>query len=190
MTRTRRSRDEVIPDLRDTFRRHGYDGASLNLISDATGLGRASLYHHFPGGKDEMVEAALDDVQAMVDTQIIAVLNTDAAPDARLAAMAKALSAYYQDGRLGCLCATLALTAPMYRDRVRKIFERWEAALSRLAVEEGLDQLAANRAAEAALASIQGALVLAAAQARPEPFRRALRNLPVVLLGDSRTNRR
>lgn len=58
------SREELVALLAEVFRRHGYDGASMAEISAATGLGRSSLYHWFPGGKDEMAAAVL---QATVD---------------------------------------------------------------------------------------------------------------------------
>lgn len=53
-------KDTYIPCLLQLFRQYGYDGATLARISEATGLGKASLYHHFPGGKDEMVQAVMD----------------------------------------------------------------------------------------------------------------------------------
>ena len=58
------SRDEVVDRLLTAFRRKGYDGASLADLSAATGLGRSSLYHYFPGGKEEMARAVLDRADA------------------------------------------------------------------------------------------------------------------------------
>ena len=56
------SRQEVIERLMLVVRRCGYDGASLAKLSKATGLGKSSLYHYFPAGKDDMVRAVLDHV--------------------------------------------------------------------------------------------------------------------------------
>src|ERR1700760_3884089 len=38
----------------------GLQGASFSEILQASGAPRGSLYHHFPGGKDELVLAALE----------------------------------------------------------------------------------------------------------------------------------
>ena len=38
----------------------GLQGASFSEILEASGAPRGSLYHHFPGGKDELVLAALE----------------------------------------------------------------------------------------------------------------------------------
>ena len=47
--------DTVLAALVQTFRQHGYEGASLSMLSQASGLGRSSLYHYFPNGKKEML---------------------------------------------------------------------------------------------------------------------------------------
>jgi TetR/AcrR family transcriptional repressor of lmrAB and yxaGH operons len=181
---SRRTREDVIPEIRDVFRRLGYDGTSLTAISEATGLGRASLYHHFPGGKDEMVGAALDDVEVMMDGQVIAELRrNDRPPAKRLKAMMDQLTLFHEGGRAACLCGVLALTAPALRPRVRTIFGRWLDALADLAHEAGRSRSRARAAAEEALARIEGALILAAAQGNTKPFQSALRDLPRVLFG-------
>ncbi len=183
MTTTRRTREDVIPEIRDVFRRHGYDGASLTAISEATGLGRASLYHHFPGGKDEMVGAALDDVEAMLDTRIIAALRqSNRRPLARLKAMSEELMVFHAGGKAACLCGILALTAPALQPRVQKLFGRWLDALADLAEEAGRSRAQSRHAAEDALARIEGALVLTAAQGDTQLFQRALNDLPRILL--------
>ena len=57
MARMVAERADTLPGLAEAFREHGYAGASLSVIGEATGLGRGSLYHFFPGGKREMAEA-------------------------------------------------------------------------------------------------------------------------------------
>ena len=44
--------DELLEKLTKVFTSYGYDGASLTILSSATGLKRASLYHRFPGERD------------------------------------------------------------------------------------------------------------------------------------------
>lgn len=69
-------KDTYIPCLLRLFREYGYDGATLSKISQATGLGKASLYHHFPGGKDEMVETVLDYLERWSGENILPVLQS------------------------------------------------------------------------------------------------------------------
>ena len=42
---------DLVDKLTDIFCEYGYDGTSLTILSQNTGLGRASLYYHFPGEK-------------------------------------------------------------------------------------------------------------------------------------------
>ena len=58
-TEATRSREEIVLALFDLFRRAGYEGVSIGEISAATGLGRSSLYHYFPGGKADMAAAVI-----------------------------------------------------------------------------------------------------------------------------------
>ena len=62
MPRVISERADALPALAEVFREHGFEGASLSLISERTGLGKGSLYHFFPGGKEEMAAAVLDDI--------------------------------------------------------------------------------------------------------------------------------
>lgn len=68
-------KETYIPYLLRLFRQYGYDGATLSKISEATGLGKASLYHHFPGGKDEMVEVVLDSLECWLDQNVVSTLR-------------------------------------------------------------------------------------------------------------------
>ena len=53
---------DVLPALGEVFREHGFEGASLSVIGKRTGLGKGSLYHFFPGGKEEMAAAVLTEI--------------------------------------------------------------------------------------------------------------------------------
>ena len=61
--------------LGEVFRAHGYEGATLALISEATGLGKGSLYHLFPGGKEQMAAEVLADIDAWFELNIYAPLR-------------------------------------------------------------------------------------------------------------------
>ncbi|MBT5897125.1 MAG: helix-turn-helix transcriptional regulator, partial [Rhodospirillaceae bacterium] len=48
------------------FRRRGYSGTGLRDILAASGAARGSLYHHFPGGKEEIGAAAVTSAGGLV----------------------------------------------------------------------------------------------------------------------------
>ena len=59
MPATKVTDDEVFQNIAEVFRTYGYEGASIRLLSEATGLERASLYHRFPNGKEGMAVAVI-----------------------------------------------------------------------------------------------------------------------------------
>jgi AcrR family transcriptional regulator len=102
-------KETYIPCLLRLFRQYGYDGATLAKISEATGLGKASLYHHFPGGKDEMVETVLDYLERWMDQNILQILKSSSDPLTRLQQMCNRVSEVYEGGKQPCLSAILLL---------------------------------------------------------------------------------
>jgi AcrR family transcriptional regulator len=60
--RTLYERADVVPLLAEIFRELGFEGATLSRITERTGIGKGSLYHFFPGGKEEMAAAVLAEV--------------------------------------------------------------------------------------------------------------------------------
>lgn len=52
-------RDRIIEEARRQLARHGFKRASLAAIVARLGVTKSALYHHFPGGKGEIIDACL-----------------------------------------------------------------------------------------------------------------------------------
>jgi TetR/AcrR family transcriptional regulator, lmrAB and yxaGH operons repressor len=170
------TRDEVVARLLAVFRDDGYDGASLADLSAATGLGKSSLYHHFPGGKEQMAEAVLDRLSGTLQSALLDPLAGPGSPQDRLSAMLDRIDALYCGGRQPCLVGAFALgsRAETFRDRLGSVFAGWIAALAACLVESGQTDSAARLLAERTVALIQGALVLSKATGDTGAFERCL----------------
>ncbi len=83
------SREDLLDRLLLVFRDRGFEGATIAEIARATGLGKASLYHHFPGGKVEMAETLVREVCAHLDREVFAVLKVKGSPSRRVQRMVK-----------------------------------------------------------------------------------------------------
>lgn len=179
-------KETYIPCLLRLFRQYGYDGATLSKISEATGLGKASLYHHFPGGKDEMVEAVLDYLEHWMEQNILQLLKSQDDPKSRLQLMCDRLSEVYDGGKQPCLFAILLLGSArdVFHDRVQSIYQQWIEAITALLIESGMDQTLAQERGEDAVIAIQGALILSQGLNTPVPFQRIVRELPRELCND------
>lgn len=172
------SREVVLDRLTETFKSCGYDGASLADLSKATGLGKSSLYHHFPGGKEEMAAAVLDRLATQLSTTLLAPLGEGGPPRARIATMLDRVDAIYAGGERPCLLGAIALdsVAPLFRTQLSGIFAAWVDALSAVLAEAGHGG-DAPRLARDVVARIQGALVLARATGETTAFKEILETL-------------
>ncbi len=178
------SREEVVDRLMKVFRRTGYDGASLSELSTATGLGKSSLYHHFPDGKDGMVHAVLDRLAEQLEVGMFAPMRGEGTPKRRLEAMVHAVDAFYRHGNEACVLAQLVLGASHERFRapLRRIFTTWTEAIADLLVEGGVPRKTARERAEDAVLRIEGALVLSGGLGDRQVFARTLKSISSSLL--------
>lgn len=173
-------REAYIPSLHSLFRQYGYDGATLTKIAQVTGLGKASLYHHFPGGKDDMATAVLDYTERWLQEHILSLLAGEGSPEERLAQMCQQINDLYAAGTQPCLLAILhsGTGRDLFHERVRVILEVWIEAIAAVLVEIGLDAHLARQSSEDTLLAIQGALMLSLTLDNPAIFQRTLQRLP------------
>lgn len=183
--RASKSRDDAVAAITETFREHGFEGASLSRLSEASGLGRSSLYHYFPKGKEDMAAAALDRVGKIFGAEVIAPLRGDDPPAIRLGKALAAIERFYAGGEKACLIehfgmSDAAAAAPGVAKAHTEALIGAFAATSRAA---GFPAADAKLRAEQAVVEIEGALVVARALGTKKPFTRALARLPEILLG-------
>ena len=175
----------MLPLLAEVFREHGYEGASLSLISKATGLGKGSLYHFFPGGKEEMAVAVLAEIDGWFEANVFRPLRETNDPRAAVATMFATTAEYFRSGRRVCLVGALSLSdaRDRFAGRLRDYFARWVEALTAALARAGHGPKAAGAIAEEAVGGIQGAVVLARALDRPDVFEQILTGLRARCLG-------
>jgi AcrR family transcriptional regulator len=61
-------RREILAAARSCFARHGYEGATVRRLEEATGLSRGAIFHHFRDKDSLFLAVAEDDAAAMVET--------------------------------------------------------------------------------------------------------------------------
>lgn len=172
MARMVAERADVLPALGECFREHGFEGASLALISAATGFGKGSLYHFFPGGKAEMATAVLAEIDGWFEREVFAPLRETEPAAAGLARMFEATEAYFRSGRRVCLigCFALGDVRDRFAHAVKDYFARWVDALEAALVRHGFGASEARALAEDVVGGVQGAIVLSRALDDPKVF--------------------
>lgn len=179
--------EHLLDRLTEVFCVHGYEGASLSRITEATGLQRSSLYHRFPGGKTDMVKAVLDRAGSWLEAHLLGPLSGGGSPRERVETMTLRLAEFYGDGGKSCLLDTLSLgdEGSELKSHVDQALRGWVTALSKVARDAGFDRAEARRRAEDAVVLIQGSLVFSRATGDKKPFARVLRGLPELLSPES-----
>ncbi len=173
------TKGEIIDRLFTVFRDQGFDGASLSDLSRATGLGKSSLYHYFPQGKEQMAEAVLSKAEQLIDSAILGVAQGPEPLKVKLRKIAVTLEQIYAGGRTSCVLGQLAASGigTVARQSLRLSFEHWIEAMTKLGGEAGMTPARSRNFAEDWVARLQGALTLQAATGSTGAFERTIRAL-------------
>ncbi|HVI43412.1 MAG TPA: TetR/AcrR family transcriptional regulator [Chitinophaga sp.] len=170
--------------LFETFSLLGYDGASMEALSAATGLKKASLYHRFPNGKKEMAQHVLGIVEQWIQDNVIAVSkNKELKPEARLKKVIASVNQLYHGGSSNCVLRTLSIgsDADDFQEGISHCFDLTIDGFAHIGRDLGLPADTARKRAKQINILIQGALVVSVATREPGVFRNVLAQIPALL---------
>ena len=150
--------------------KQGPAGTSFSDVIELTGAPRGSIYHHFPAGKDQLLDAALD----VAATRALAVLDSlSGRPPREIAAgfidvWRSVLTR--SDFAAGCavVAVTVSSSSPVLIDHASAVFRSWRARLAQLLTEGGMAD--ADRYSALLVAACEGAVVIARAERSMQPF--------------------
>ena len=166
------SRQKMIESAAVLLAMRGLDGTSFNDVLARSGAPRGSIYHHFPDGKDQLVDAAI----ALAGDRALQVL------DAVVGHPPRDVTAFFLDIwravlqrsglRAGCavLAVTVATDSADLLDHAAAIFRAWRDRLAELYVVGGVAQNAAARLAATVVAATEGAVVVSRAERSMDAF--------------------
>jgi len=177
---------ELLRRLGAVFRDIGYEGATLAALAESAGLHKASLYHRFPGGKEQMAHEVLEHAGQWLDENLLAPLrDSSSSPRDRLARMARGLHSFYAGGAQDCLLNALSMgrgASNSFGPPIKRVIDAFVSTLSSVLLEAGLDRTTARLRAERAMVGLQGSLVVSRGLGTTRPFQAFLKTLPDELL--------
>jgi TetR/AcrR family transcriptional repressor of lmrAB and yxaGH operons len=179
----------------DLLRRSGLSGAGINQVVDASRAPKGSVYHFFPGGKQQLVGEALREAERTVGAGFARVFGDDTAraPEkvrTLFARTAAALEA--NEFAKGCPVAAVTLDlngdARPLREVCGEVFAQWMGVIA-----DGLHDVPRperRATAQLILATLEGGLVLARARGAKEPLLESGGSLATMLDGRFPARRR
>jgi AcrR family transcriptional regulator len=176
--------EDVDQRLFAVFCELGYDGASMELLAEATGLKKASLYHRFPNGKREMAQHVLNIVEQWIQENIVTALSDQqVSREKRLKKAIAAINHLYNGGEKNCLLRALSMgtDAALFKEQVAANFQLIAKGFAALATAYGASPARAQQKAKQVNATLQGALVMSGATGDKSYFKLCLAEIPAIL---------
>lgn len=161
-------------------------GPTASGMQDIVGTAKAprgSIYHHFPGGKDELIIAAIDQTAAHVEAAVLAIAEEATSPADAVLRIAKLFRAGPERSgwRAGCPVAATAVEGHVQADPVRSAvasaFSRWSRACAVVLERSGMKADQASSFALAMIATLEGALLVSRGMQSADPYDAAVNSL-------------
>ncbi|WP_419801456.1 TetR/AcrR family transcriptional regulator [Mucilaginibacter sp.] len=155
--------EELLISLTKVFRERGYEGTSIKELSDLTGLKKASLYHRFPNGKQEMAASVLEYIGKWVADNIFHAFTNEADTyKTRLKNGMFQIRKLYEGGKNPCILKALSTQNGMelFHQSISKGMKEWVAAFINLGLSMEFTKQMAEEKAIQTLIDIQGSLIL------------------------------
>ncbi len=170
------TRERIVYTSAELFRRQGYAGTGLKQIAAEARAPFGSVYHFFPGGKEQLA----DEVLRVGGRFFLALYEAIAAGAPNLpstvrdffAGAAQTLEAtgYADACPIATVAGEIASTHEVLRQATADAFHSWLGALAEDAVEAGVRPEASGPLALSVLALLEGAFLLSRSLRSLEPM--------------------
>ena len=160
------ARSKMLESAAALLSARGFEGSSFSEVIEHSGAPRGSIYHHFPGGKEELISETI----TLVGDRVLAFLkNYSGSQQAQTAeGFIKAFIAIWigvlvrSECKAGCAIASVALECTSSENlstQAAKIFDSWRAESSRTLQHLGMAERNADAYSLLLIASLEGGLL-------------------------------
>lgn len=170
------TRDRFLGAATGLFRRQGYSGTGLKQIVAESGAPLGSLYHFFPGGKQDLALQAMSHTaeryQRLFDRVFAETADIGQATIKWFHWAARALEdSDFADGcPIGTVACEIASSNEALRQASQAVFDSWRSRVAAELVGAGVAPARARRLATFAVASLEGAIMLGRTQRSTQPL--------------------
>lgn len=188
------TRSRIGEAAANLFRREGYAGTGLKRIAAESAAPFGSIYHFFPGGKEELAEHAIRTAGMAYGQLVSALLNSNTDPLVALQTAFEAAAADLEasDYADACPIATVALEVASSNEVLRiaaaDVFTDWVDAATDWFDRFVGETATARRLAQSMIMLLEGAFLLSRTLRNREPMitaGRSIVELTTVALGEA-----
>src|SRR5690242_2732178 len=139
------TRNRLLTATNESFRRRGYNGTSLKHVTEAAGAPTGSLYHFFPGGKDELAAEVITTSGAAYGELFVAIAAAAESPGAAVTDFFDGAAAVLEETDfidpcpIGTVAREVASTNEPLRVATERVFASWIDAATAHLVSAGVD---------------------------------------------------
>jgi AcrR family transcriptional regulator len=170
------TKDRIMDSSAELFRRQGYAGTGIKQILMAANAPFGSLYHFFPGGKEQLgAETIRSSGQLYIQLFATIAMQAPDVPSAVGAFFSGAAETLVEtDYADACPIATVALEVSSTNEQLRtacaEVFDSWIAGATQYFAAAGIPSAAARELAISMLCLLEGAFVFCRAMRSTEPL--------------------
>ncbi|MCK0162102.1 TetR/AcrR family transcriptional regulator [Allomuricauda sp. F6463D] len=175
--------EEMLNRFAKLFKSKGYEGTSLAELAEVTGLKKASLYHRFPKGKQEMAQAVLLNINNWVEKNIFNTLTNQSLPaEERLKNGLLSIQQLYNNGNSSCLLQAFSTQSRLeiINQLIHESMSHWVDTFTSVGIAFDLTQAVAKEKAIQVLIDIQGSLIVSKGFNNPNIFMNTLKNIETI----------
>ncbi|MGW2840608.1 TetR/AcrR family transcriptional regulator [Streptomyces sp. NPDC001493] len=181
------SRERMVSSTMTLLREYGASATTIDRVLAHSKAPRGSVYHHFPGGRTQLIEEAVTLGGDLMTGMIETLAQTEDPIRAVDDFFARWRDQVKDSGfRSGCPIVAVAVEAndeaPQLAHTAGQVFLRWQRAFTALLERHGLSEERSRRLAALIVAAEEGAVVMCRAQESTAPMEDAAAEIHALLV--------
>lgn len=176
MANAAKHKDGLVRTAMRLFRRQGYASTGLQQILAESGAPKGSLYHYYPGGKEELGEAAVRLAAGLMGEMLADHAARHKEPAGFVKAYCATMAGWMEESgfRSGCPIATVMLETAPYASGLTKAgvaaLDHWISIIAPIFRPECRSDAEASSKAQHLIAAMEGALIVARIRQSAKPI--------------------
>ncbi len=171
------TRERIVAATGELFRSQGFNGTSLKQVTEHAGAPTGSIYHFFPGGKEELAAAVLRE-SGLAYQQLFEMIADESGD------IATAMGAFFTGAAdaleetdfidicpIGNVAREVASTHESLRVATVDVFNGWANSIGRRLQAAGIAETDAEELANTIISAIEGGFMLARAHRSTDGLR-------------------